>query len=259
MELAPGDRGKKRAKMTMTRLGKELVRHAIAKTGLSGLYLRIRKAMGQNVDHLFAASLAERFSAIYKNRVWLNDRQSGSLSGLGSELESTKSIRQRIPDLLESLGSRVVLDVGCGDFNWMKEVQVRCTYIGADIVREVIEANSAIYGSQNRTFQVLDATCDPLPAADTVLCREVLFHLSFRDVWLLVENVRKSGASFLIATNDSALTLNADIVSGDCRTLNLQRPPFSFPSPVLAIPDDCVVPGRILAVWKVSALPQRRD
>jgi len=247
------------SKPSLVRAGKELVRHFITRTGLSGLHLRIRKGMGQNVDHLFAASMEERFSLIYKNRVWLNGRRFGSLSGFGSELENTEPVRQHLPELLRSIGSQTVLDIGCGDFNWMKEVEIPCRYIGVDVVPEIVEANSSSYGSGMRAFRSLDATCDPLPAADTVLCREVLFHLSFADIWRLIENVRKMGASFLVATNDSGLTVNADIRSGDFRMLNLQKPPFSFPSPVSWIPDNCVSAERVLAVWRVSTLPQRRS
>jgi SAM-dependent methyltransferase len=246
-------------KTPMLCAGKELVRHLITRTGLSGLHLRVRKTLGQNVDHLFAESLEERFSVIYRNRVWLNGRQSGSLSGLGSEIENTKSVRQRLPDLLQSIGTQTVLDIGCGDFNWMKEVEITCQYVGVDIVREMIEANRSSYGSQTRSFRTLDATCDPLPEADTILCREVLFHFSFRDIWSVVANFRKSGALFLVATNDSGLTMNADIRSGDFRTLNLLKPPFSFPSPFLWIPDSSVLPNRVLAVWRISTLPQRRN
>jgi hypothetical protein len=82
-----------------------------------------------------------------------------------------------------------------------------------------------------------------------------MFHLSFRDIWRIVECVRNSGALYLIATNDSALKLNGDIISGDFRSLNLRRPPFCFPTPELSIPDSGVDPDRVLAVWSVSALP----
>ena len=242
----------------MSRTGREFVRHVITKTGMTGFHARIRKARGENVDHLFAGSLAERFSAIYRNRVWLEDRQSGSLSGEGSEVQNTSSIRQRLPEVLQSIGSRILLDAGCGDFNWMKEVRLPCKYIGVDIVPAVIEANASAYGSAERTFRVIDLTRDPLPAVDTVLCREVLFHLSFRDVWRVIENVRDSGASFLITTNDSGLRLNADILSGDFRRLNLWKAPFFFPSPVVSIPDSNVDSGRILGVWEVATLPRGR-
>jgi len=241
----------------MLRAGREIVRHLITKAGLASLHARVREAKGENVSHLFAGSLAERFSAVYRNRVWLNGRQSGSLSGEGSEVANTAPVRQRIPEILQFLGSQLLLDVGCGDFNWMKEVELPGKYIGVDIVSDVIEADEAAYGSDRRIFQRLDATRDPLPSADTILCREILFHLSFRDIWRVIENVHRSGASFFIVTNDTKLTVNADILSGDFRMLNLHKAPFLFPVPSTTIPDDCVASGRILGVWKVATIPRR--
>lgn len=226
--------------------------------GFAKVHILIRKARKQNVDHMLCTSLAERFTAAYKNRVWLDGRSSGSLSGFGSELENTKSVRNRLPEILSTIRSQKLLDVGCGDFNWMKEVDLPCQYIGIDIVREVIEANTSLYGSENRSFQVGDATSDPLPSADTVICREVMFHLSLRDIWRLIENIHDSGASFLIATNDCALTLNADIISGDYRQLNLRKAPFYFGNPDFSIPDGGVDPDRVLGVWRVQELPHKR-
>jgi SAM-dependent methyltransferase len=242
--------------MSFLRTAKEITRDLIAKAGLSRLHISIRKLRGQNVDHLFFESLSERFSAVYENRVWLNGRTNGALSGLGSELENTESVRHGLAELLKSLDTRSLLDVGCGDFTWMKEVQFPFRYVGIDIVHEVVERNNALYRSERRSFQVMDATRDPLPTADTILCREVLFHLSFADIWRLVENVRNSGSSFLIATNDNNLKYNADILSGDFRMLNLHKAPFFFPSPAQSIPDDGVLPDRTLLAWKVADLPE---
>jgi hypothetical protein len=244
--------------MSVVRTSKEMIRDLIAKAGLSGIDLTIRRLRGQNVDHLFRASLSERFSAIYENRVWLNGRMIGSLSGSGSELENTERVRQGLAELLRSLNIRCLLDVGCGDFTWMKEVSFPFRYVGIDIVPGVISANNASYSSAQRSFQVGDATCDPLPQADTTLCREVLFHLAFGDVWRVVENIRKSGSSYLIATNDNDLNYNADILSGDFRMLNLHRAPFFFPRPAASIPDSSVSRDRTLAVWQVADLPTRR-
>lgn len=228
----------------------------IAKTGLSRVHLSIRKFRGQNVDHLFLSSLTDRFSAVYENRVWLEGRSTGSLSGLGSELGNTERLREQFVKLLRCLKTRKLVDIGCGDFTWMKEVALPCSYIGVDIVPGIIETNDALYSSGLRSFTVMDATRDPLPQADTVLCREVLFHLSFSDIWRLVANIRRSGSSFLIATNDSDIKYNADILSGDFRMLNLHRAPFLFPKPTLSIPDNGVSPGRTLSAWKVVDLPE---
>lgn len=244
--------------MSVMRIAKEVTRDLIAKAGLGRLHLSVRKLRGQNVDHLYRQSLAERFSAIYENRVWLNGRSSGSLSGLGSDLVSTNDVRGRLSDLLESLDTHSLLDVGCGDFTWMKEVSFPFTYVGIDIVPEVIAANNAHYASDSRSFQVLDATRDPLPTAGAILCREVLFHLSFSDIARLLKNVRQSGASFFIATNDNSLKYNADIRSGDFRLLNLLRAPFYLPAPHQSIPDMGVTESRTLSVWRLADLPDHQ-
>lgn len=243
--------------MSSTRTIKEMIRDLIAKAGLSRLHVLIRKLLGQNVDHLFCSSLAERFSAVYENRVWLNGRVSGSVSGYGSELENTEPVRLHILELLEALNTRSLLDIGCGDFTWMKEVAFSYKYIGVDIVPSIIRRNNALYCSEQRSFQVMDATRDLLPRADATLCREVLFHLSFSDIWRLVENIQRADSSFLIATNDSDINYNADVLSGDFRLLNLHKAPFFFPSPARSIPDNCVSANRTLSAWRVVDLPKR--
>ena len=65
------------------------------------------------------------FSRVIKSR-----SQAGykSLSGPGSSLLSTRKIRQQMPLLIQDLEVRSVLDVGCGEFNWMKRVK-----LGVDI------------------------------------------------------------------------------------------------------------------------------
>src|ERR1017187_6795693 len=134
--------------MSLERDVKELIRDSITKLGLSRAHLRIRRAMGQNVDHLCRPTLAERFSAIYQNRVWLNDRPSGSLSGLGSELVNTDKVGRELQRLLTELNTQTLLDLGCGDFTWMKQVQLLCRYVGVDIVPDLIRSNATLYASE---------------------------------------------------------------------------------------------------------------
>jgi len=138
----------------------------------------------------------------------------------------------------------------------MRELVFDCQYIGIDVAKNIIGRNVRKYGSANRTFYTLDASKDPLPLADAVLCREVLFHLSFEDIGAFIQNLRASGISTIIATNDLSTDFNADIISGDFRLLNLTKPPFQFPDPEVCILDDEVSPGRVLAVWSVSKLPE---
>jgi 2-polyprenyl-3-methyl-5-hydroxy-6-metoxy-1,4-benzoquinol methylase len=241
--------------MSLLRTAKEVTRDLIAKVGLNKAHVTIRKFRGENVEHLLCASLSERFTAVYRNRVWLNGRSAGSLSGWGSELENTKSVRAHLAELLNFLDTRSLLDVGCGDFTWMNELSFPFRYSGIDIVQDIIQQNNALYRSEQRSFDVTDATRDPLPQADTILCREVLFHLSFADIRRLVQNVQRCGGVFLIATNDNDLNYNADILSGDFRLLNLHKSPFCFPRAAASIPDDGILPHRTLSAWKLAELP----
>jgi hypothetical protein len=242
--------------MSLLRTAKEVTRDLIAKVGLNRAHVRIRKFRGQNVEHLLGASLSERFTAVYKNRVWLNGRSVGALSGWGSELENTRSVRAHLAELLNFLDTRWLLDIGCGDFTWMKDVPFPFRYCGIDLVQEIIQKNNALWGSEQRSFHVMDATRGPLPQADTILCREVLFHLSFADIRRLVQNVQSSGGAYLVATNDNDLRYNADIISGDFRLLNLRKSPFFFPRAAASIPDDGVLPHRTLSAWKLAGLPK---
>src|ERR1700690_4609194 len=57
-----------------------------------------------------------------------------SISGPGSNLRVTEEIRKAIPELIADLGVRSILDIPCGDFNWMSRLDLGVDYTGADIV-----------------------------------------------------------------------------------------------------------------------------
>ena len=158
-----------------------------------------------------------------------------------------------LPKLVANLKCQRFLDVGCGDWNWMRNVDLPCEYIGIDIVPEIIAANRR--GERaGISFDVVDSIVGPLPEADIALCREILFHLSFRDARATLANVRKA-ASWLIATTDTSIWFNSDIPTGDFRKINLQRHPYRFPKPQQIIIDDAVSKGRVLGLWKTADLP----
>ena len=198
-----------------------------------------------------------RFSRIYRNR-WWGGRDAESASGRGSSLEATDMVRRGLPGLLKQLECKKMLDLGCGDFNWMRHVDLNIDYLGADLVPDVIRENQARYSSDRVKFLVLDGIRDPIPdGVDVILCREVLFHLSFRHALALLKNVYRSNANFLIATQIDSGQRNVDTLTGGFRPLDLTREPFSFPEPLERISDDAISKNRSLAVWRVGDLPLR--
>jgi len=197
---------------------------------------------------------SKRFHEIYRTFHWNGGGE--TLSGAGSTIVATEMIRKELPAYLASVDCRMLLDLGCGDFNWMRMVDLPCKYIGADIVDDVIKQNQVHYGGQQCSFVVLDGVSESLPlGVDVILCREVLFHLSFADVFALLENVKASDARILVATNMTGVEINRDIFTGGFRPIDLRLPPFNFPAPHHMIPDQGIARNRYLCAWNVKELP----
>lgn len=237
------------------RTARELVRHAVTRLGLNAFLDSIRRAKGIPVAHLQAGSIAGRFVDIYDKGAWVHGLTDVPSSGTGSALAVTKGLRENLPETLRTIGCKTLIDAGCGDLTWMGSIELAADYIGIDVVPSVIQANTEKYASERRRFLCVDATKDNLPDGDTILCREVLFHLSFSDTHALLHNLARKPRRWLIATTDSATWFNSDIRTGDYRMLNLRRAPFRFPEPDLAIDDAEQIEGRRLGIWKFDRLP----
>ena len=91
-------------------------------------------------------NIQTRFEEIYRNNFWSSVE---SLSGEGSEVEYTSSIRRWLIENLPKLNIKVFVDAPCGDFNWMKLVlpKLDLNYTGLDIVPSLINKNNEDHGS----------------------------------------------------------------------------------------------------------------
>jgi hypothetical protein len=199
------------------------------------------------------------FNRIYTTNGW---GSAESVSGCGSTLRETRVIRQILPALIERYGIRSLLDIPCGDCHWISSIDFGGrSYIGADIVGELVRRNRAAFGEGlGRTFMHLDVVRDPLPSAELVLCRDCMIHLSNADVLTALRNVRRSGAKYLLATTYTARPTNPDIVTGDWRPINLQASPFALPEPLELISEewdwaDGYHADKCIGLWDTGVLP----
>jgi hypothetical protein len=205
---------------------------------------------------------AKVFSHIYKTNHW---RSEESHSGPGSTHAATRVLRSLLPGMVRALDIHTYLDAGCGDFNWMKEVDLGVDfYVGADIVDELIENNNKAYGTDNRCFLRLDITRDYLPHVDAVMCRDCLAHLSFADINLALRNFKRSGITYLIVSNYPYTVTNTDIRTGDFRVLNLQAAPFNFPPPLMVFQElsaeySMKKARKHLSVWRLADIELLAD
>ncbi len=207
-------------------------------------------------DKPFAGkSTEEVFQEIFEKNHW---EQTESVSGPGSSLEQTREIVKELPEVLATFQVNSLLDVPCGDFNWMRAVDFgKTTYLGADIVEALVAQNQATYGSPLRQFRQLNLLEDALPTVDLIFSRDCLVHFSFADTFRAIANFKKSGSTYLMTTTFPKTDANTDIHTGGWRTLNLQLAPFFLPEPLLLLNEKCTersgyYADKSLAVWRLA-------
>ena len=188
-------------------------------------------------------SLKNKFSIIYNKNYWDNKE---SLSGPGSTLENTKILRNSLNQIIKKYKIKSILDAPCGDCNWIQLVikKNKVNYIGGDIVKECITHNKLKFKNKKFSFKELDITKDKLPNTDLFICRDFMFHLSFKDNKRFLKNIKKLKTKFILISNHSrsekGKIFNRDIKSGDFSKINFFKYPYYFKKKFeLIIKDDC--------------------
>lgn len=197
------------------------------------------------------------FRDIYQRNHWGG---TVSPSGQGANPNQTDQLRKALPALLRRLAVDTLLDLPCGDYSRMRLAALTgISYIGADLLAEVIQPLQTAYTDSTHRFLVLDLTNDLLPQAGLILCRDCLVHHSFRDIQRALNNVVRSGIPYLMTTTFPECNANEDIVTGDWRPLDLERSPFHFPQPLELLNEGCTEGGGLFAdkslgVWQTDKL-----
>src|SRR5258708_5382105 len=114
-------------------------------------------------------SSEQTFTRIYRNNRWGGVE---SASGRGSDPDQTTRIIRDLPTLLRALEIRRLLDIPCGDYRWMRRVNLgKIDYVGADVVEALVADNRLRFAGAPIRFEQLNVITDPLPRVDLVLCR----------------------------------------------------------------------------------------
>lgn len=188
------------------------------------------------------------FSEIYASGLWGSAESFDS--GPGSAGEAASRYAGYVRDLVRQTGGRTAVDVGCGDFRVAAQfVGELDSYHGLDVVPELVARNRAVHGRRGVTFSVMDAVSDELPPGDICLIRQVLQHLSNRQI---AEILRRCQHYRLVVVTEhwpapeAAGTPNLDKPHGpDTRLdrgswVDLTQPPFNLHkvSEALRVPSD---------------------
>ena len=114
-------------------------------------------------------------------------------SGEGSHKnEYVEPYSQMIQKFIEEKNISKIVDLGCGDYNVASHwISPKITYIGIDIVQEMVDHHNLKYGNDRISFQCLDIVEDELPDGELCLIRQVLQHMSNEEVAAVLKKVEK--------------------------------------------------------------------
>ncbi len=174
---------------------------------------------------------------VYEMNLW-GANNSDFYSGDGSHNpEIVNPYLEVVTSFLKSFKNPLsICDLGCGDFNIGNNlVAFTNKYIAVDIVENLIKHNKENFKEQHLDFRCLDIAIDDLPKVDCVLIRQVLQHLSNKEIQNVVYKLKNY--KFVILTEhlpNGNFTPNKDIISGQGIRLkkqsgvNLLKAPFNF-------------------------------
>jgi SAM-dependent methyltransferase len=174
---------------------------------------------------------------IYNQHFW-GGKDFDFYSGEGSHNpEITQPYIDAVTNFLKSHNCQLtVCDLGCGDFNVGKElVPFTLKYNAVDIVDDLIERNKGLFNPKHLRFECLDISKDQLPKADCAILRQVLQHLSNKEIQQVLDKL--STYKYLILTEHipvGSFTPNIDIIANSQNRLkhnsgvDILAEPFSF-------------------------------
>jgi len=147
-----------------------------------------------------------------------------TVSGSGSMLKNTENVRKFLPNIIRKYDIKSIFDAPCGDRNWIKTIdfdELGCKYYGGDIVGQIVKEVAM------PNVSVFDLRYDKFPDVDLWFCRDCLYHLSIKDINMVMHNVRQSNVKYILVTSHTQDQidnyLNRDIKSGDYRCLILSE------------------------------------
>ena len=182
------------------------------------------------------------FQRIYHENLW---QSAESVSGEGSAVWVCQPLIEQLPILLGKYEIGSMLDIPCGDFNWMSYVPFPkgFHYIGADVVPELIEETQKRHGNGGREFCVLDLVNDELPPVDLLFVRDLFIHLSLAVCRKAIENIARANFKYAMFTHDPISvryppTGNIEIeraqggANFEFRPVSMMLAPFGFPASI---------------------------
>lgn len=192
------------------------------------------------ISKLFKYSFSKKQSNgahnIYKRNLNLNIE---SVSGFGSSKNAAKDIIHHLPIIINKFKIETIIDVPCGDWNWMKEIDLSSvTYLGLDIIDDLIKENNKKYSKENVSFKKFNAIINQIDYADLIISRDFLFHLSWDNANIFLKMLKRSKSKYLLTTTFDDIKENTDLninqknAGWGFRKINVEKEPYNLKNSV---------------------------
>lgn len=179
---------------------------------------------------------------------FVTTRPGGSWDGPGSSLDCTERLRDELQAMLARLNVHTMLDVACGDWNWMRLVDLTgIEYTGWDvdpgrIARCRYRIGIGDFTSTDRPnthfeqVNALEADANLLSEYDLVLARDFLPHLPNGHIQEFLGKLTRGGSQWLLASTyphveDNTFTYDPTQYAWNGymeHPINLEIPPFNM-------------------------------
>ena len=207
------------------------------------------------------------FVKIYKESRWCTYQQE-SISGTGSTLHNTETLRAELPKICKKYKIKNIVDIACGDFNWMKEIVNEFDYYrGVDIVGDLITVNKYKYEKKNHVefikADVIDdfGKCIEGKNFDAIILKDVLVHFPNEYVLKVLKSLNDSPIKYVFVTHFDSIEANIDIAGfNGWRPQNFTLSPWKMNKPLESIssPREMYKYGnnnntdKTLSLWKIK-------
>lgn len=138
---------------------------------------------------------ADIFSEVYEKKLWVENpnNQEDFYSGSGSYGDIASEYISCVNNFIKDNNITTITDIGCGDFKIGSQIasgNPNLKYTACDVVPSLIERNKKKFSNSNVEFKVIDGSKDPLPLSQLLTIRQVLQHLSNKDISAILEKTK---------------------------------------------------------------------
>jgi len=180
-----------------------------------------------------------------------------SISGPGSYIHNAKTSLNFINKVIKEKKINSILDLGCGDWNWFKEVELgtNISYLGYDCSNKLININTEKYGNKNIKFEVKDISTCEFPKVDLIICRDVLFHIDKNITLKIIDKIKQKcdyfiSTSFLKQKKNNNINKYLNIENWGFYHINLNICPFDLKSYMIDSEEETNINNRYICLYK---------